>query len=353
MPVRLHAKRRLRRTVAALVLVSGYWACQRRNSSEREVWAEVDGTPIYRDQVERYYRSRTASGSEAASPAQVLTFKLNILNEVINNQVLVAHASRSRIAVSEAEVDTKVAELRSPYTEAEFQQKLNDQGMNLGDLRQEVRQSLIIQKLINQEITSRIAVTEAEIAEHYERHKASFNVPEEQYHLAHIAVTLTPDPEVRNLKNDDAKNPTSAARKMEALYARLRSGEDFAVVAQEYSEDPKTAAGGGDMGFVPASGLDANPRLKEAVSSLAVGQFSHIITSSNGYNIIRLLGREAAGQRPLSDPQVQSAVRRTLIQEREQLLKAAFIDSLRSRARVTNLLAENIVAGRVEASALK
>ena len=56
---------------------------------------------------------------------------------------------------------------------------------------------------------------------------------------------------MRNLKNDDAKTPAEAERKIQALYARLRAGDDFAAVAQEYSEDPRTASGGGDMGYIP------------------------------------------------------------------------------------------------------
>jgi len=64
------------------------------------MWAEVDGTPIYRDQVERYYRGRMAQVTEAASTEQVLSVKLNVLNELINNQILLVHASRAQIAVS-------------------------------------------------------------------------------------------------------------------------------------------------------------------------------------------------------------------------------------------------------------
>jgi len=307
------------------------------------VWAEVDGQPLYRDQVETYYRSRMAGGVDPASADQVLSFKLSVLNELIDKQILLAHASHAGISVSEAEVDTKVAELRSPYSEEEFEKKLRDQGLELGDLRQEVRQNLIVNRLINKEITSRIVVRDSEIREYFERNKANFNVPEAQYHLAQIEVTPQADPQVRNLKNDDAKNPLAAERKIQALYARLRAGEDFATVAQEYSEDPKTAAGGGDMGFIPASALDTNPKLKQAVMSLKKGQISEIIRASSGYHILKLLDREDPGQHTLSDPRIQSTIRQTLVNEKEQLLKAAYLESLRNRVKIVNYLADRIV----------
>lgn len=330
-------------SVVILGAVLAMMGCTRSTSSQREIWAEVEGQPIFREQVERYYRSRMKGGFETGSAEQALNFKLSILNELINNQILLSHASHARMVVSEAEVDTKVAELQSPYSREEFQKKLREQGLEPGDFRQEVRQSLIINKLINKEITSRLEVTSSEIAEYYDRNKANFKVPETQYHLAQIAVTPQADLQVRNLKNDYANNPVAAERKIQALYARLRGGEDFATVAQEYSEDPKTAAGGGDMGFIPASALDSNPQLKQVVPSLRRGQISGIIRTSAGYHIIKLLDREEPGQHQLSDPLVQNSIRQTLMNEKEQLLKAAYIEVLRNNTKVVNYLARQIM----------
>ena len=317
------------------------------------MWAEVDGKPILRDQVERYFRSRSRGGAEMTSPEQALSFKLNILGELINNQILVAHAERARITVSEPELETKVKELESPYTKEEFQAKLVEQGLDATSLRDEVRQSLIINKLINKEIVSRVAVTDQEISAYYERNKSTFNVPETQWHLAQIAVTPVAEAQVRNTKSDDARNPQAAERKIQALYARLRAGEDFSTVAQEYSEDPRTAAGGGDMGFIAASSLDANPQLKQVVLSLSPGQISGVIQSRDGFHILKLLGKEQAGQRQLSDPQVQSSIRQALTNEREQLLRAAYLEDLRNRAKVVNYLAQKIQGGVANPALIK
>ena len=327
-------------------------SCQRKSPSDREVVAKVDGEPIFRDQVERVYRSRQGAGSDTNSREEAWSFKLNLLDELINNQILVDHASHAGITVSEAEVDNKVAELQSPYSAEEFQKRLRDQGLEMEDLRKEVRRNVIITKLINKEIISNIKVTDPEIAAYYERNKANFNVPETLYHLAQIQVTPVADAEVRNLKNDDAKTPAAAARKIQALYARLRAGDDFATVAQEYSEDPRTASGGGDMGFIPASALDSTPQLK-AVLSLQVNQFTGIIPSSSGYHIFKLLGKEPAATHTLSELRVQNSIRQTLRSEREQLLKAAYIETLRNRAKVENYLAEQIVKGELSPSSSK
>jgi peptidyl-prolyl cis-trans isomerase SurA len=344
------------RSLTALIMfmllagLAAVTSCQRKSPSERELVAKVDGQPIFRDQVERVYRSRQGTGSQTNSPEEVLSFKLHVLDDLIDNQIVVDHASHAGITVSEAEVDNKVAELQSPYSAEEFQRRLRDQGLDMDDLRKELRQTITVEKLFNKEIVSNIKVTDADIAAYYERNKASFNVPETAYHLAQIEVTPYADPEVRNLKNDDAKTPAAAERKIQALYARLRAGDDFATVAQEYSEDPRTASGGGDMGFFTASQLDSTPQLKQAVTSLKVNQFTDIIHTGSGYHIIKLLGIEPAATHTLSELRVQNAIRQTLRNEREQLLKAAYIETLRNRAKVENFLAEQVVKGQLNPS---
>jgi len=341
------AGRRLPASVLCLLALAGVIslmpACQRHKAGSRAVWAQVDGHPIYQDQVDKIYRSRIGSSGEASDQEEALSYKLNILNELINNQILMAHAAQSGITVSESDVDTQVAQLKSPYSKEQFEQKLKERGITEDDLRDQVRTSLTLNKLMNRDVNSRVSVSNADIEAYYQHNKSSFDVPETEYHLAQIEVTPGSGKEVHNLKNDDAKTPQMAQRKIQALYAQLRAGQDFAAVAQNYSEDPTTAPSGGDMGFVPESSLASNPALQRVVKSLKVGEISGIISSPSGYHIIKLLGIEHAGQYAVSDPKVQSKIRKTLMNEKEQLLKAAYIENLRDKAKVQNLLAEQII----------
>jgi len=327
--------------VTCLVLLMP--ACKSNTSGSGTVWALVDGHPVYKSQVEKIYHSRIGSTGQASDKEEALSYKLNILNELINNQILMAHAAHSGITVSESEIDTKLAQLKSPYSEQQFEQKLKARGLTEGDLRDDVRTQLTVNKLINRDINSRVSVSEADIKAYYDNNKSSFDVPETEYHLAQIEVTPGSSSEVHNLKNDDAKTPQMAQRKIQALYAQLRSGQDFATVAQNYSEDPATSMNGGDMGFIPESQLATNSSLERVVKGLKVGQISGIITTQSGYHIIKLLGIRKAGQHPVTDPKVQAQIRKTLMNEKEQLLKAAYIENLRDNAKVKNLLAAQIV----------
>ncbi len=326
----------------AVAIITGSFACSRWRSHRREIWALVNGTPVYADQVNALYH-RLSSLPGPGKTQQGLSFKLNILNWLIDDQIILQRAAREQITVSGGEVDARLQQIRSSYPVGALSGELKDQQLTLADLRREVRENLAIDKLIRKQIGNRAQVTNAEIAAYYDRNKADFNVPQTEFHLAQILVTPHPDPDVRNLMHNDAKTEPQAVRKIHELYALLRSGEDFGKVAEEYSEDPGTGPGGGDMGFVTASALASEPSLWRAVKSLRVGEISRVIRDQKGYHIVELLGRVPAGQRTLSDPTVRANIRRTLADEKMEVLKAAFVEDLRNRAHVVDYLAQQIV----------
>lgn len=340
---------RLAVALAASILIL---ACSREQNGSK-VWARVNGVPIYRSQVEAAFRARSQSLPGKNRPEQELSFKLAILNRLIDRRLLLNQASQLQISVPANELDARVNQIRSAYSGDGFQKMLASRGISAPDFRNEVRADLVVTKLIHEKILAEVHVTPQSIARYYRRHKAEFTVPEDEYHLADILVTPVPDPAVRNLMHDDARNEREARRKIEALYAQVRSGKDFAKVAEDYSEDPRTAPGGGDMGFVPVSAFAANPKLSEILSRLRPGQISGIVHDKAGYHIFRMLGRINAGQEPLSDPAVQNSIRKTLVAQKEELLKAAYIETLRNRAHVEDYLAQRIVAQDGSAAGLE
>src|SRR5262249_62343694 len=104
----------------------------------------------------------------------------------------------------------------------------------------------------------------------YEANRPSFNLAEPAVHMAQILVTPYPDSNVHNLKNSKAQNDKEARTKIEDIAGRLKNGEDFGMLAQNYSEDPNgSQANGGGMGVVEESDLDkASPGVRQNVVSL-------------------------------------------------------------------------------------
>ena len=328
----------------ALLAVLAVGGCRSGGAGKREVWAEVNGHPIYRDDVETYYRRRLPSGQQTISAEQALSLKLSLLNELIDMELLQERARKAQILVPEAEIDHQVATLSSPYSPQEFQKKLADDGLTPASLREQIRQHLLVEKLLDRDVRSRLKITPADVEAYYRNHQMQFDIPETRYHLAEILVTPGRDLALRNLRQSDAVGRAAAERKVIMIQRQLRAGQDFGKLAEQYSEDAATAAGGGDMGFVPASSIATDTKLRLAVNAMRVGQLSGVVRDDKGnYHIIKLLGREDGGLRPLSDPGVQKSIRETLLSEREQVLKAAYLEDLRSSAKLRIQLASRIV----------
>ncbi len=304
----------------------------------------VNNRAITYQELEKNYQSRFEAGTERSSEDQVMIQKLEVLRGLVDSEIMLQRAEKLGLMAVDADVDTKLNELKAPYTQEEFQKQLTTKKLTLEDLKGQLRRDLSIQKLINKEVTSHISISDADVANFYNENKASFNLVEPQVHMAQILVTPAPDPNVRNLKNDNAQNDDQAKQTILMIEQRLKQGEDFGVLAQSYSEDPNTAANGGDLGFVQQSALDrVQPELRKMVMSLLPGQYSPIIHTQAGYSVLKVFSKEPSGQRELTDPRVQQNIREQLLNRKDQLLKAAYYDVARNETKVTNYLSKSIV----------
>jgi peptidyl-prolyl cis-trans isomerase SurA len=338
----------LRRAAVLLALAGvmflGASGCKQEVQHSPDVWAVVNGKEIKRADVDKYYRTRVNPEGQEPSQEEALSLKLNVLDELINNEILLERAKKLNLEASDGEVEDKFTELKSPYTEDEFQRQLRERNVSVSDLKSDLRRQLSITKLLNREVVAKISITDQDVTEFYNANKAQFNVAEPQYRIAQIVVTPRKEPQIRNRKNDDATNEAEAQRKVKMLMDRLNSGADFAQLAMDYSEDMNSAATGGDLGYVPESALNqSDPMLKKMVMGMKPGQLSPPLALKDGYRILKLVTRESPGQRNISDPQVQQTIRDTLRNRKEQLLRSAYLAIARDEARVRNYLAEQVV----------
>jgi peptidyl-prolyl cis-trans isomerase SurA len=325
----------------AVLAAAALASCKR--VAPANVAAEVNNHPITYAELEKTYQSQPQT-QEGSSEDQVMSDKLNVLSNLITSEILLERAEKLGLMAVDADVETEFNKMKAPYTKEEFEKQLAARKMTVDDLRSQLRRDLTIQKLINKEITSHITISDADVSNFYNNNKASFNLPEPAVHLAQILVTRSPDANVRNLKNSKARNDAEARTKIQDIEARLKRGEEFGMLAQNYSEDPETAANGGDRGLVPESAFrNAGPELQKLIAALPPGGFSPIIPTPEGYVILKLISREPAGQRDLTDPRVQQSIRNTLLNRKDSLLRAAYYEVARNTAKVTNYLAQNVM----------
>lgn len=285
-------------------------------------------------------------GSPVLSEDEALTAKLGILDDLIVNEILLAKARALKIEMSETELDTAYAEAKKNITDEAFQQELARRNLTAEDMRDGLRRERIVQKLIDQEIGSKVTVTDKEVTDLFNANRAQFNLPEDAYHLAQIIVTPVRDAQVANRTGDDATTPQAASAKVAMLMERLKTGVAFGDLAMDFSEDPESAARGGDLGLVPLSTLkQAPPALQDAVLKVAPGT-ARVVSQGGAHTIVYVVAHERAGQRELTTPGVREQITGTLRGRKEQLLRAAYLAAARSDAQVVNYQARRVVEAK-------
>lgn len=324
-----------------------------RQVQQNGVVATVNGHPILRADLDKLYNANLANNPQpqAATTDAADSLRLNILHELILEEIVEQRAAKLGLTATDAEIDAKLTEVKAPYTDEQFRQKLQQSGQTLDSLRRTLRRSLTFEKLLNKEINSRIAVTDTDVTSHYNAHKAEFNLIEPQYHLAGIQVTGQSTQQVNNLQNNKASGDADARRKIQALKNRIDAGEDFGMLASQFSENPNTNSNGGDMGFVYETQMKqaTDPVTYAALAKLKPGETTEILPLFDGqtkrqagYVVYKLISKEPAGQRDLSDPRVQQSVRQQLHDSRAQLLKNAYLEILTDETKVRNFYAEEV-----------
>ena len=307
-----------------------------------DTWAVVDGRVITRDDVDKAYR-RTGDASRTLSEEEVLTGKLTLLNDLIVQDVLLAKARELKLEIAGAELDTAYGEASKNTPGEAFQQELARRNLTAADMREGLRRELLAQKVIENQIRSKIAVTDQEVADFFNANRARFNFAEEAYRIAQIVVTPVREARLANRTGDDASTPQAAAAKAGMLMERIKAGASFSELAMDYSEDPESAPRGGDLGLVPLSSLkQAPPALRDVVLKAPPGT-ANLVSVGGAHTIVMIGAHEPAGQRDLSMPAVRESITETLRTRREQLLRTAYLTAVRSDAQVVNYLARRLI----------
>lgn len=315
-------------------------------------WAVVNSKEISKEDVEKAYR-RNAPGADQPKPSdeEVVTAKLNLLNEMIVQELLLAKAAELKIELPAADLDKAYEEAKKDIPPAAFETELKSRNLTVADMREDLRRNLLSQKVVDQEVVAKATPTDAEISAFFETNKAQFNRKEDAVRIAQIVITPVREGQRTNRTGDDASTPQEAIAKAQMIMQRLKDGTPFGDLAADFSEDPESAQRGGDLGFVPVSALNqAPPQLRDAVMKANPGNVQ-LVSNGGAHTIVLTVAKDKAGQKDLTMPEVKEGISSMLKGRREQLLRASYLTNLRNDATVTNVLAKQVVTagGKVPA----
>lgn len=307
-----------------------------------DTWADVDGKAITRTEVEKAFH-QSSDPNQVLSQEEALSARLSILDDLITEEILLAKAQKQNITATDAEIDDAYKSAKGNLTDDQFQQQLFARSLSTADVRDGLKRRLITQKVIDNDVTKKITITDQQVIDFFNANRQQFNLPEDAYHLAQIVVTPTREQQVANRTGDDATSVEAVNAKVAMLLDRLQKGTPFADLARDYSEDPESAPRGGDLGLVPVSAVkQAPPALRDAVLQTEPGK-ARVASKDGVRTIVFVVSKETAGQRDLGTPGVKQQISDGLKSRKEQLLRSAYLTEARADAKVTNYLARTVV----------
>ena len=330
--------------VALLAMTLIVSACSAAVTAPENVVARVNGVDISADQLEEQYRRNFPDIDPPPDEEEADDLKLQVLNDMITNEILMQLAADRELTATDAEVDVRFNEFKSQYSAERFQELLDEQQITTDGVRRELQSSLTIEKLVNMEITSKISVSESDIEDFYNRNIESFDLPE-TFYISHILITPVPENDLNNLEGDDATTLAEARQKAARLLLDVQAGQDFGTMARRFSEDPSSVPSSGEIGFQPIESIaGVDPALAEAVLQMQVGEtFPGVIETRFGFHILKLIDQDAGGQKDLTDTRVEADIRQIIFNRRDQLLRAAFYEQTRNAAEIENFFAARIL----------
>jgi len=211
------------------------------------------------------------------------------MDQLVAMELLAQAAREAKVKVEAAEVKESIEqEKKQMGGEEAFAQALKGAGLTEADLARMEEQRLLIKKFIDQEVTPKAKVSDADVEAYYKAH------PEEFKHEEQIKLQMI----LTQPKGSDEKAQAEAKARAEAAGKRLAAGEDFAKVAAEVSEDPSKARGG-EVGWVRKGML--LPELEAPVFALKPGEVSKVLQSQYGYHIFRVAEHRPAGLYTLAE----------------------------------------------------
>ena len=230
----------------------------------------------------------------------------SFLVQLIDRELIHEEARRLNIEVTEAEIDAALQAYRRDYTGASFETMLQERGITLQGWREELRESLIMEKLLEETVYSRVNVIDEEVAAYYKANRKEFDRPAQVRARQILVATEAEGQKVLGL---------------------LRQGSSFAEVAAEYSLSPD-AKEGGDLGFFARGEMP--PEFDEVVFDLPVNRLSDLVKSEYGYHIFLVEEKRKATRLKRKD--VADEIRAILESQKKEEVYLDWLQEMRARA---------------------
>ncbi|MFN3479016.1 MAG: peptidylprolyl isomerase [Thermodesulfovibrionales bacterium] len=232
------------------------------------------------------------------------------LETLIDRRLQLQEAKKLDISASNEEVKEAIEGIKKKYnlSDKDFEESLKAEGMTPEEYRKRLSEQIILSKVVNQQVRSKIIVTEEEINNYISKNRGS------SYRVRQILIK----------KTKDRDRDSMMAKAREAI-VRIKAGEDFSAVAFSISEDPSAKAGG-DLGIIKKELL--SKEFLDVLSRMNVGDVSEPFWTDKGLHIIKLDEKIEAN----SPEEMREMARKKLFENKFNEAYRGWIRSLREKA---------------------
>ncbi len=274
-------------------------------------WARVEGLPQGKEREE--VRRETLKRA---------------LDAIIAERLLSSAAKSLQLQVTEAQVDAAVQDIktRNRFDDAQFEQALQSQGLDLATFRAQIRRELETYQVLQHNARGRVKVSDEDVRNYYRTHPQEFG-GELELKVRHIFLPV---------REGATKADVEKARAQgEKVLQRLKTGQDFAKVAKEVSKGP-SAQDGGDLGWLRRGTIQK--QLEDAAFALQDGAISPLVHAGPGFHVLKVEARRTGGGR--SYEEAAEEIRLRLFDEQASASRVQYLEQLKKDAHVDVKLPE-------------
>ena len=271
--------------------------------------AVVNGEPYTLSNLSVYAKTKMGRAFPSGDLNQINASDREVLEQFVTDKMLEVEVREAGISISDDEINRYIEQVKKSnnLTDEDLKIALGRDGMTLANYRASVKAEMEKSEIIDRQVRRKVNITDEDVERYYKLNSKNYR-GNERARIRHILLPLA--------ESAPTEQVQTAMAKGKDLYQRITAGEDFAVLAREYSE----GAGrndGGEIGWVNRGTLI--PGIEEvAFQKLKVGQVSEPFRTSMGVHIVKLEGREDGGVAPLSAvaPRIKEELLNKALQER-------------------------------------
>jgi len=297
-----------------------------------EIIARINNHIITRSEFDRSQQQVQQEGEQQnATPQDISSKEKNVLRDLVDQQLLLQKGDDLGIS-AETDLVKRLDEIRKQMNLAtmdDLAKAAQEQGVSYEDFKENLRENIITQKVIQQEVGSKINITPEEIQKYYKDHLSEMTQPE-QVRLSEILISTQPKP-TEDPKTaasiTDAQRVAAAQAKADQVYADIQKGAKFDDIARANSDGP-TASQGGDLGYFKRGTLAKE--LEDITFGMKAGDVTKPIRTKQGFVILQVTEHQQAGVPPEKD--VEGKIQDALYLKKLQPALRAYLTKLREDA---------------------